>query len=184
MQFRTSENCNTPIWWSAGSPPMNLSKLPRKLKQMSNEIVIESHVPQRGKGDQNVPVLLKNRGLFGAFQPLVTTYGKPRYEEVDPTILLAITFPLLFGAMFGDVGHGLILALLGRSSGKREGQGIAQHVQLWNDHYYLWCCGDRVWFLVWQCFWFGNLAACPLAAANGKYYEDPDHYGTWWCGHS
>ena len=92
---------------------MNLSKLPRKLKQISNEIVIEAHVPKRGKGDENVPVLLKNRGLFGAFQPLVTTYGKPRYEEVDPTILLAITFPLLFGAMFGDVGHGLVLALLG-----------------------------------------------------------------------
>ncbi len=85
----------------------------QKLKQISNDIVIESHIPPRGKDDQNIPVLLRNRGIFGAFQSLVTTYGRPRYEEVDPTILLAITFPLLFGAMFGDVGHGLILALLG-----------------------------------------------------------------------
>jgi V/A-type H+-transporting ATPase subunit I len=43
----------------------------------------------------------------------VTTYARPRYEEIDPTLLITLTFPLLFGAMFGDVGHGLILALLG-----------------------------------------------------------------------
>jgi V/A-type H+-transporting ATPase subunit I len=40
-------------------------------------------------------------------------YARPRYEEMDPTFLLAVTFPLLFGAMFGDVGHGLVLALVG-----------------------------------------------------------------------
>jgi V/A-type H+-transporting ATPase subunit I len=44
---------------------------------------------------------------------LVTTYARPRYGEIDPTWLIAITFPLLFGAMFGDVGHGLLLALFG-----------------------------------------------------------------------
>ena len=84
-----------------------------KLKNYSDDIVIESQVPQRGEGNQNIPVSLKNRGIFGAFQQLVTTYGKPQYDEVDPTILLAFTFPLLFGAMFGDVGHGLVLALMG-----------------------------------------------------------------------
>jgi V/A-type H+/Na+-transporting ATPase subunit I len=94
-------------------PSDQFAQVSRKLNQISDDIVIESHVPERGEKDQNIPVSLKNKGLFGAFQALVTTYGKPRYEEVDPTILLAITFPLLFGAMFGDVGHGLILALLG-----------------------------------------------------------------------
>ncbi len=44
---------------------------------------------------------------------LVTTYARPRYGELDPTWLIALTFPLLFGAMFGDVGHGLLLAGLG-----------------------------------------------------------------------
>jgi V/A-type H+-transporting ATPase subunit I len=41
---------------------------------------------------------------------LVIAYGRPRYEEIDPTLFLALTFPLLFGTMFGDVGHGLVLA--------------------------------------------------------------------------
>jgi V/A-type H+-transporting ATPase subunit I len=61
----------------------------------------------------SVPVALENTGMFGAFQTLVTTYARPRYEEIDPTVLMTITFPLLFGAMFGDVGHGLLLVLLG-----------------------------------------------------------------------
>ena len=94
-------------------PSNQFSNISRKIKDISDDIVIESQVHRRGNTDQNTPVLLNNRGIFGAFQILVTTYGKPRYEEVDPTILLAITFPLLFGAMFGDVGHGLILTLLG-----------------------------------------------------------------------
>ncbi len=47
------------------------------------------------------------------FELLVNTYARPRYEEIDPTILIAITFPLLYGAMFGDVGHGLVLAAIG-----------------------------------------------------------------------
>jgi V/A-type H+-transporting ATPase subunit I len=57
--------------------------------------------------------MLRNPGPLGAFQQLVTTYGRPQYSEVDPTLFVAITFPLLFGAMFGDVGHGLVLAVLG-----------------------------------------------------------------------
>ena len=106
-------------------PSENYEMISQKLKQISDEILIESHVPEKGKVDRNIPVSLKNRGIFGAFQSLVTTYGKPRYEEIDPTILLAITFPLLFGAMFGDVGHGLVLTLLGilLASGKVKALG-------------------------------------------------------------
>jgi V/A-type H+-transporting ATPase subunit I len=85
----------------------------KKLGDISKEIIIESHVPDRGNTKQNIPVSLNNKGIFGAFQSLVTTYGKPRYEEIDPTILLTITFPLLFGMMFGDIGHGFILLILG-----------------------------------------------------------------------
>ena len=56
---------------------------------------------------------MQNPGLLGSFELLVNTYARPRYEEIDPTVLIAVTFPLLFGAMFGDVGHGLLLACVG-----------------------------------------------------------------------
>jgi V/A-type H+-transporting ATPase subunit I len=95
-------------------PSSGLAALTQRLKQASKNILIEN-TPSKRRGNvkQNVPVALRNPGILSAFQQLVTTYARPRYEEVDPTLLITLTFPLLFGAMFGDVGHGLVLTLLG-----------------------------------------------------------------------
>ncbi|MFX1430393.1 MAG: V-type ATPase 116kDa subunit family protein, partial [Promethearchaeota archaeon] len=40
-------------------------------------------------------------------------YGTPTYSEIDPTPIIAFTFPILFGIMFGDIGHGLVLIIAG-----------------------------------------------------------------------
>jgi V/A-type H+-transporting ATPase subunit I len=45
------------------------------------------------------------------FRPLLLMWGTPGHQEVDPSGILALAVPLLFGYMFPDVGHGLILAL-------------------------------------------------------------------------
>ena len=95
-------------------PNSRLEILIQKLKEVSKDIALEATPsPQRGSANHNVPVALKNPGILGAFQQLTTTYARPLYEEIDPTILITLTFPLLFGAMFGDVAHGLLLAILG-----------------------------------------------------------------------
>ncbi len=94
-------------------PSASLATLSQKLKQVSSNIIIDSTPSQRGHASHNVPTSLRNPGILGKFEMLVTTYGQPRYEEVDPTVLIFVTFPLLFGAMFGDVGQGIILALFG-----------------------------------------------------------------------
>jgi V/A-type H+-transporting ATPase subunit I len=47
------------------------------------------------------------------FEEITKLYGLPNYNEVDPTPLLAFTFPVLFGLMFGDLGHGLVLLIGG-----------------------------------------------------------------------
>ncbi len=60
-----------------------------------------------------VPTLLRNPGLLRPFETIVATFGFPGYAEIDPTPLVAISFVLMYGMMFGDVGHGLLLALLG-----------------------------------------------------------------------
>jgi V-type H+-transporting ATPase subunit a len=47
------------------------------------------------------------------FHEIVVTYGTPNYKEVNPTVFNMITFPFLFGIMFGDIGHGFLLFLFG-----------------------------------------------------------------------
>jgi V/A-type H+/Na+-transporting ATPase subunit I len=85
----------------------------QKVKQASKEALIETYPIHRADVKQDTPVALFNPRLLRPFQLLVTTYARPLYGEVDPTPLIAVVFPFLFGAMFGDVGQGLVLAGLG-----------------------------------------------------------------------
>lgn len=59
------------------------------------------------------PVLLANPALVRPFQRMLAVLGTPEYSEIEPTPLLAIGFLVLFGMMFGDVGHGLLLLAAG-----------------------------------------------------------------------
>lgn len=59
------------------------------------------------------PTKLHNPKLFKPFELFIQMYGLPAYNEIDPTILIGITYSFLFGFMFGDVGQGLCLLLGG-----------------------------------------------------------------------
>ncbi|MFV0364495.1 MAG: V-type ATP synthase subunit I [Suipraeoptans sp.] len=59
------------------------------------------------------PTKLKNPKLFKPFEMFVKMYGLPDQNEMDPTIFMAITYAFIFGAMFGDVGQGLCLVIIG-----------------------------------------------------------------------
>ena len=63
--------------------------------------------------DIEPPTKLNNPKIFKPFEMFVKMYGLPSYKELDPTIFVAITYTLMFGIMFGDVGQGLILAIGG-----------------------------------------------------------------------
>jgi V/A-type H+-transporting ATPase subunit I len=94
-------------------PTADLGLLTQRLKQASPEILIETIPTERSGHHSNVPVALTTNKWLRPIQMLVTTYGRPSYGELDPTWIMAITFPLLFGAMFGDLGQGLVLLVLG-----------------------------------------------------------------------
>lgn len=59
------------------------------------------------------PTKLKNIKLFRPFEMFIRMYGLPAYNEIDPTSFVAITYSVLFGIMFGDVGQGLCLVIGG-----------------------------------------------------------------------
>lgn len=59
------------------------------------------------------PTKLKNNRFAKPFEMFVEMYGLPGYNDIDPTSFFAITYTLLFGLMFGDLGQGLVIVLLG-----------------------------------------------------------------------
>ncbi len=98
----------------AGWLPSNkLEKLSSDLQAISTSIIIDVKESGMDSESRNAPIMIEKKGFDQGFQKLVTTYGMPSYNELNPTLLLLLTFPLIFGAMFGDVGHGLILAIAG-----------------------------------------------------------------------
>lgn len=68
------------------------------------------------------PTKLKNNAFFRPFEMLVNMYGTPNYKEIDPTSYFGITYMLLFGMMFGDVGQGLVFMLVGWLMSKKTEQ--------------------------------------------------------------
>lgn len=65
---------------------------------------------EKRKGEVlNPPTFIEGNEFIWPFQEIVNTYGIPRYQEINPTVFNIVTFPFLFGIMFGDIGHGFIL---------------------------------------------------------------------------
>ncbi|HLJ73457.1 MAG TPA: V-type ATPase 116kDa subunit family protein, partial [Thermoanaerobaculia bacterium] len=85
----------------------------RVLSATKNRAIVEieaaEQVPGFAEGTLRVPILHHNPLLLRPFQKLVEIYGTPSYNEVEPTAFFAVAFLLMFGLMFGDVGHGAVL---------------------------------------------------------------------------
>ncbi|GIH96320.1 hypothetical protein Psi01_69500 [Planobispora siamensis] len=66
-------------------------------------------VPLARPRGAEVPSLLRSEGIRGSINPLVETYGAVPYADIDPAPLAMAAYVLMFGMMFGDAGHGLLL---------------------------------------------------------------------------
>ncbi|MBO5524401.1 MAG: ATPase, partial [Roseburia sp.] len=71
------------------------------------------------------PTKLRNPKIFKPFEMFVQMYGLPAYNEMDPTIFIALTYTLMFGIMFGDVGQGLCLVAGGFALYKLKKMNLA-----------------------------------------------------------
>ncbi len=69
--------------------------------------------PMRGRLPEELPVVYRPPKLLRPFAELLNMYGLPAPGEFIPLLLMAITFPIIFGLMFPDAGHGLVLLLFG-----------------------------------------------------------------------
>jgi vacuolar-type H+-ATPase subunit I/STV1 len=86
----------------------------RKDSSLKEELTNNNNNKEIKKDLRNTaPTIMKNNFIIRPFETITKMYGVPAYSEIDPTPFLAITFPLLFGLMFGDIGHGITLIISG-----------------------------------------------------------------------
>ena len=69
----------------------------------------ESHCHSKSDALKTPPTYFRTNKYTVVFQDIIESYGIARYREINPAVLSATTFPYLFGIMYGDLGHGLIM---------------------------------------------------------------------------
>lgn len=121
-------------------PENNLRKMQKKLE----EIPDIDYVVRDG---ENPPTKLKNNKIIKPFEELVKMYGMPKMDELDPTWFVALTTFIMFGFMFGDVGHGLVFLILGIILLLKKEKNI------WCNSICRWTIINNFWSFIWKCIW-------------------------------
>ncbi len=85
-----------------------------KFKTLTDRYIsITEPVKLDSDSPNQLPTLLVNNRYTKTFEVITETQGLPNYGEVDPTPIIAYVWPVFYGLMFGDLGHGLLLFGLG-----------------------------------------------------------------------
>jgi V/A-type H+-transporting ATPase subunit I len=99
-------------------PEADATRMRHAIAAVTNERAIvdvqkPEDLPEASVSALRIPILHRNPMLLRPFQALVQMYGVPAYSEIQPAAFFAISFLLMFGVMFGDVGQGLVLMSAG-----------------------------------------------------------------------
>ena len=98
------------FYLSGWVPESELNKFENLEDKYKNTIITTKDVDSV---NEQPPTKLKNNKFVRPFEYMVNMYGAPNYDEIDPTPFFAITYMLLYGLMFGDLGQGLVFLGLG-----------------------------------------------------------------------
>jgi len=102
----------------SGWVPYNSIKKIKRVVESFDRSLLEVSPPipplEEKKNPELVPpTKFEHPGFLKPFEGLVTIYGYPSYSELDPTLIVTLSFLVMFGIMFADVGHGAVLLILG-----------------------------------------------------------------------
>lgn len=82
-----------------------------KFKKDLEEVLKDNYIldiKEASKDDPLVPIILENNKIVEPYESVVETYALPRYNEFDPSFLVAIFYTIFTGFMIGDLGYGLL----------------------------------------------------------------------------
>ena len=94
-------------------PVKDTEKVEQLVEKSSDGHCAFETIEVEGTDDENVPVLQQNGWYSKPFEYLVDMYSPVRYNSIDPTIFVAITFPFFFGFCLTDAVYGLMVSLIG-----------------------------------------------------------------------
>ncbi|MEZ8079243.1 MAG: V-type ATP synthase subunit I [Candidatus Poseidoniaceae archaeon] len=104
-------------------PTENASDVKSALSSLASHVEVEEHVDDHhhaeGEHQASPPIALENGVVSEPFELLVDLVGRPKYGTFDPTLMLMMTFPLIYGMILGDWGYGLIILLLAKWLGSK-----------------------------------------------------------------
>lgn len=98
----------------------------KKFKQDLESIAgvnVEIH-PEKSDSRLIPPTKLNSNWFVRPFKMFVEMYGMPSYDDIDPTVFVALSYSLLFGIMFGDLGQGIVLSIVGFLAWKLKGMEL------------------------------------------------------------
>jgi V/A-type H+/Na+-transporting ATPase subunit I len=88
------------------------SEIGRLKRELRGSLGTDFQIMHEAAEGDNVPVALDNPKSASQFQFLVEFYSLPKYSEIDPSVILMFTVPIIYGMILGDVGYGLVSAIL------------------------------------------------------------------------
>jgi V-type H+-transporting ATPase subunit a len=162
-------------------PEIYFSKLQEELKTLltENERIIlpqfDDFIPENNR---KFPTYFRTNEFNSSFQEIVSTYGIPRYKEANPGIFSIVSFPFLFGVMFGDIGHGTLIFILAsymclNKNNIMQGESLLK--QGLKYRYFLLLMG---FFSLFCGLMYNDMMALPLSFFNSCYETNYQTYET------
>ncbi|MCX9009800.1 MAG: V-type ATP synthase subunit I [Candidatus Methanoperedens sp.] len=108
LRFATSPNAFIIDGWV---PSRKYPEIESRLLENTGGLVHLARINEKAD-DEDIPIELENPGLAKPFELLIDTFATPKYKEIDPAAVVFITFPLFYAIMLGDVGYGIIVAIM------------------------------------------------------------------------
>jgi len=158
------------IWYPAAEE-QNIRQLLESVKAPQKAMLMADKTAPKA----TPPTYIRTNEYTEAWQEVINTYGIPKYQEANPALLTIITFPFIFGMMYGDVGHGFLLFCTGCWCCMNSENLRFSVPALFTARYMILSLGI---FSIFAGFMYNDFFSLGLQLFDSR-FEDPDGDGHW-----